>query len=248
MKLTTTFKNITVNKSARVICRTTKIARPANVINADVFTAQIENAIIDRNIELCVADSISLRESADETKNDERRARLISLADEFDANVNSLKAMRHNDIPEYRHTIAEVVAYTECIALRGTRKDTRVYKGFYECYDMARELGRKGTTSNKAVQPLADALRVALNTAIENDGNGTEVSKRFKARVSVDMAKNLVFGAGFVRTGKLSASGFPIHRMDVREFTCEALNMCLAKTFDFTDIKKLVKPETRTEC
>lgn len=246
MKLTTTFQNVTVNKSARVTCKSVTIARPANVIDCAVFTAQIENAIIDRNIELCVSDSMTLREQADETKNDERRARLVTLADEFDDNVTSLKAMRHDDIPEYHHTIAEVVAYTECTAMRGTKNDSRVYKGFYDCFDMARELGRKGTTSNKAVQPLADALREALNTAIENDGNGDDITKRFKARVNVDMAKNLVFGAGFVRTGKLGRAGFPIHHMDVREFTCQALNMCLAKTFDFTDIKKLT-PAKRNE-
>lgn len=247
MKLTTTFVNVTVNKSARIICRTTRIARPANVVNTDDFTAQVENAILNRAIEYCVKESITLREAADATKNDDTRARKIALANEFDDNVVSLRAMVHDNVADYHHTIAEVVAYTCNTMLRGTKSDTRVYSGFYDCFDMARDLARKGSTSNKAVQPLADALREALNKAVENDGNGDNVSKRFKARVNVDMARNLVFGAGYIKTGHIGANGFPIHHMDVREFTCQALNMCLEKTFDFHDVKRLRANGSRTE-
>lgn len=246
MKLSMNFRNFTVNDSARIICKKTVIARPANVVNAETFGAMIENATIDRCIDYCVDKSIALRALADETKNDDTRARRIALADEFDANVDALKKERNDDAPDYEHTLAQAVAYTLNTKMRGTKADTRTYTGFYEAFDMARDLARRGATSNKAIQPLADALRKALNTAIENDGNGDDITKRFKARVNVDMARNLIYGAGYEKYGNMSRAGIPIHTMDIREFTVQALNMCFEKTFDFTDVKRL-RASSRTE-
>lgn len=246
MKKTMTINYATVTANATVTARTRAIACPANILNIDMFKAQVENAIYARVIDMCGHMSAQWLDKAETTKNMDTEKNARDMSARFDAAYATVKAMYHNDIPDYKHTIAHVVAYTLFPAMRGSKSDIRVFSGFFDAYHMAQDIAR-GSMSDKAVAPLATALREAMNTAITNDGNNDNISKRFKARVNNDMARNLIHGAGFVRTSTISRNGQNTHVMTAQEFTVQAMNMCLLKTFDYTDIKGLKRGPIVTE-
>lgn len=245
MKKTMTINYATVSATATVTAKTRVIARPANVLNIDMFKAQVENAIYARVMDMCGHMSAAWLDKAETTKNIDTEKNARDMSARFDAAYTAVKAMYHNDVPDFRHTIAHVVAYTLFPAMRGSKTDIRVFSGFFDAYHMAQDIAR-GSMSDKAIAPLAKALRDAMNTAIANDGNDG-CTKRFKARVNNDMARNLVHGAGFVHTSTISRNGQRVHVMTAQEFTVEAMNMCLLKTFDYTDIKGLKRGPILTE-
>lgn len=246
MKKAMTINYATVSATATVTAKTRVIACPANVVNVDTFKAQVENAIFARVMDMCGHMSAQWLDKAETTKNMDTEKNARDMSARFDTAYATVKAMYHNDAPDFRHTIAHVVAYTLFPAMRGSKTDIRVFSGFFDAYHMAQDIAR-GSMSNKAIEPFATALRDAMNKAIANDGNGDNVTKRFKARVNNDMARNLIHGAGFVRTSTISRSGQRVHVMTAQEFTVEAMNMCLLKTFDYTDIKGLKRGPAVTE-
>ena len=247
MKETINVTRYTVTLSTCVL--TTKaigIATPANVKDLTWYRHAIENAEIDT-----LADIISNRietvskqimSAQDSEKFDRDRVEALETKrDALNALWQNIETRRHDGI-EYKHTIAHAVAYTLFSVIRGTKNSSVVPAGMYQGYTLARDLLKTGnlTDKSKGLQELANIVRDSMNKFIENDSANSDLTKKFTARVNLDMVRNLCYT--IVGKYNYSKSGIKISVYDEREFCRQAFLMCLEKTFKFTDIVKVNVP------
>ena len=247
MKETMNVTRYTVTLSTCVL--TTKaigIATPTNVKDLTWYRYAIENAEID-----ALADIISNRietvskqimSAQDSEKFDRDRVEALETKrDALSALWQNIETRRHDGV-EYKHTIAHAVAYTLFSVMRGTKNSSVIPAGMYQGYTLARDLLKTGnlTDKSKGLQELANIVRDSMNKFIENDSANADLTKKFTARVNLDMVRNLCYT--IVGKYNYSKSGIKISVYDDREFCRQAFLMCLEKTFKFTDIVKVNVP------
>lgn len=224
------------------------IARPANIIDIDTCINAIEECQIDAWIkaimEKVIAKSVQIEKF--QSANSFNRDRMAELEKERDELTILYKAMQDEKTnTPYEHTIAHAVAYVLFPVCRGSKHHTITPAGLSRCYIDARDLLKTGflTDKSEGLQELTNNLRDSVNRFIENDKDN-DMCKNFKARVNLEMTRNLCYT--IIGKYNFSRSGIKVPVYDEREFSKQVLLMCLEKTFKFTDIVK-VKTDTHEE-
>lgn len=247
MKETMNVTRFTVTFSTCVLTvKTVGIATPANVKDLTWYRHAIENAELDALSDV-VADRIEtvntqiMNVQASEKFDRDRVDTLESKRDTLSALWQNIEARKHDGV-EYKHTIAHAVAYTLFGVMRGTKNSSVVPAGMYQGYTLARDLLKTGnlTDKSKGLQELANIVRDSMNKFIENDSTNADLTKKFTARVNLDMVRNLCYT--IIGKYNYSKSGIKISVYDEREFCRQAFLMCLEKTFKFTDVVKVNVP------